>query len=66
MVLTKEDEEIRVIILKNQVCGTVIGSSNGIVGVHLDTGEYIDVRQEELSLIKQHRKKGIASRSMKP
>jgi|GEM_PF-5999981 len=65
MVLTKEDEEIRVIILKNQVCGTVIGSNNGIVGVHLDTGEFIDIRQEELSLIKQRRKMGIASRSMK-
>ena len=56
MILTKEAEEIRVIILNSRVYGTVIGSNNGIVGVYLDTGEYIDVPQEALKRLQKRRR----------
>jgi hypothetical protein len=56
MMLMKDIEEIRVIIINSRVCGTVIGSNNGIVGVHLDTGEYIDVPQEALKRIQRRRR----------
>lgn len=56
MILTKEAEEIRVIILKSRVYGTVIGSNSGIVGVYLDTGEYIDVPQEALKRLQKKRR----------
>ncbi len=57
MILTKEVEEIRVVILKSRVYGTVIGSNNGIVGVYLDTGEYIDVPQEALKRLQKRRRR---------
>lgn len=59
MILTKEAEEIRVVILKNQVYGTVIGSNNGVVGVYLDTGEYIDVPQEALKRLQKKRRRRL-------
>jgi len=31
--------------------GTVIGSNNGLIGVLLNNGEYIDVTQERLRVI---------------
>lgn len=53
MILTKEAQDIRVVIIKSRVYGTVIGSNNGIVGVYLDTGEYIDVPQEALMCLQK-------------
>lgn len=57
MILKKEAEEIRVVIIESRVYGTVIGSNNGTVGVYLDTGEYIDVPQEALMRLQKRRRR---------
>nr|DAJ03607.1 MAG TPA: cytoskeleton assembly control protein [Caudoviricetes sp.] len=36
---------------RHNIRGTVIGSHDGIVGVLLDSGEYVDVPEERLKII---------------
>ena len=36
---------------RHNIRGTVIGSHEGIVGVLLDSGEYVDVPEERLKII---------------
>lgn len=42
MKLKKESQVIRVRLQDGQ-CGTVIGTSEGMIGILLDNGEYVDV-----------------------
>lgn len=47
MKLKKESQVIRVRLLDGQ-CGEVIGTSEGLIGVLLDSGEYVDVPEGEI------------------
>lgn len=54
--LLDEHKAIRVQLWTNgrwghNIRGTVIGSYDGIVGVVLDNGEYIDVPEERLKIV---------------
>jgi hypothetical protein len=54
--LLDEHKAIRVQLWTNgawrhNIRGTVIGSHEGIVGVLLDSGEYVDVPEERLKII---------------
>lgn len=54
--LLNEHQVIRVQLWTNgawrhNIRGTVIGSHDGIVGVLLDSGEYVDVPEERLKII---------------
>lgn len=54
--LLNEHEVIRVQLWTNgawrhNIRGTVIGSHDGIVGVLLDSGEYVDVPEERLRVV---------------
>ena len=54
--LLDEHQVIRVQLWTNgawrrNIRGTVIGSHDGIVGVLLDSGEYVDVPEERLKII---------------
>ena len=51
MKLKKESQVIRVRLQDGQ-CGTVIGSSEGLIGILLDSGEYIDVSDVVVKRIK--------------
>lgn len=41
---------------RRNICGTVIGSYDGIVGVLLDCGTYIDVPADHLRRVRRRRK----------
>lgn len=54
--LLDEHEVIRVQLWtngawKHNICGQVIGSQDGIVGVLLDNGEYVDVPEDTVRVI---------------
>ena len=54
--LLNEHQVIRVQLWTNgawrrNIRGTVIGSYDGIVGVLLDSGEYVDVPEERLRIV---------------
>jgi len=56
VMLTDTNQAIRVQIWtsgawRKNLCGQVIGSYDGIVGVVLDNGEYIDVPEERLKIV---------------
>ena len=56
VILKNEHKIIRVQLWKNgvwkqNICGQVIGSYEGIVGVLLDNGEYVDVPEERLKVV---------------
>ena len=56
VILTDKSQTIRVQLWtngawKHNIRGQVIGSSDGIVGVLLDNGEYVDVPEEQLKVI---------------
>ena len=61
MKLHSERQIIRVQLWTNgawrrQIRGTVIGTSNGLVGVLLDNGEYADVPEGRLRVIRKTKK----------
>lgn len=63
MKLNSEKQIIRVQIWTNgtwrrQIRGTVIGTSDGVVGVLLDNGEYADVPEGRLRVIRKTNKRG--------
>lgn len=52
----KESQVIRVRVWKDRaktgyICGQLVGSSDGVCGVLLNNGEYIDVPEHDLSVI---------------
>lgn len=54
--LENESQEIRVQLWTNgawrhKICGQVVGSHEGMVGLLLDNGEYVDVPQERLRIL---------------
>ena len=56
VMLTDTNQAIRVQIWtsgawRKNLCGQVIGSYDGIVGVVLDNGEYLDVPEERLKIV---------------
>lgn len=51
MILKKESQVIRVRLHDGQ-CGTVIGTSEGLIGILLDSGEYVDVPEGMVKKIK--------------
>lgn len=51
MKLKKESQVIRVRLRDGQ-CGTVIGTSEGLIGILLDSGEYIDAPDGAVRKIK--------------
>lgn len=51
MIMTESDKEIRVKVVDSNICGVVIGSNGGTVGVFLDTGEYIDISETSIQQI---------------
>ena len=51
VILKKESQVIRVRLHDGQ-CGTVIGSSEGLIGILLDSGEYVDVPEGMVKKIK--------------
>lgn len=61
--LTNENQTIRVQLWtggawRRKIRGWVIGSHDGIVGVLLDTGEYVDVPEERLRILYRRQKHG--------
>ena len=38
-------------VWRHNICGTVIGSHDGTVGVLLDSGEYMDVPEDRLRIV---------------
>lgn len=56
--LTNESQAIRVQLWthgawRRNIRGQVIGSHDGMVGVLLDTGEYVDVPEERLRVVRK-------------
>jgi hypothetical protein len=51
VILKKESQVIRVRLQDGQ-CGTVMGTSEGMIGILLDSGEYVDVLEGMAKKIK--------------
>lgn len=58
MKLTRENQIIRVVVRATGIAGSVVGTSDGLIGVLLDTGEYIDVEEAGLKKLYRRRKHG--------
>ncbi len=46
-----DNSKIVVQVYPSRKFGTVIGSNDGLIGILLDNGEYIDVPQERLRIV---------------
>lgn len=60
--LTSIDDAIYVQLWTNgawryKICGQVVGSYEGMVGLLLDNGEYVDVPQERLRILETEKEK---------
>ena len=42
---------------RHKICGQVVGSYEGMVGLLLDNGEYVDVPQERLRILETEEEK---------
>lgn len=51
MNVTVIDKDTRIRIKDSNLCGSIIGSNDGTIGVFLDTGEYIDIAEELIQRI---------------
>ncbi|WP_367567765.1 hypothetical protein [Lacrimispora sp.] len=49
----KDKKKITVQVYPGRQFGLVIGSHEGLIGVLLNTGEYIDVPQEKLRIVSE-------------
>jgi len=47
----KDKQKVVVQVYTGRKFGTVIGSSEGLIGILLDNGEYIDVPQERVRIV---------------
>lgn len=49
--MLKEKQIITVQVYPGRKFGTVIGSNNGLIGILLDDGEYIDTLQDRVRIV---------------
>jgi hypothetical protein len=49
----KDKQKVTVQVYPERRFGTVIGSNDGLIGILLNSGEYIDVPQERLRIISE-------------
>ena len=47
----KEKQKVTVQVYPGRKFGTMIGSNDGLIGILLNSGEYIDVPQERLRIV---------------
>jgi len=47
----EEKQNVTVQVYPGRKFGTMIGSSNGLIGILLNSGEYIDVPQERVRIV---------------
>ncbi|MEY8357055.1 hypothetical protein AALB39_27440 [Lachnospiraceae bacterium 54-53] len=49
----EDKKKVTVQVYPGRQFGTVIGSNDGLIGILMDNGEYIDVSQERLRIISE-------------
>lgn len=60
----KEKQIVTVQIYPGRKFGTMIGSNDGLIGILLDSGEYIDVPQERVRIVSVEVEKGVTHKTL--